>query len=96
MHEPHLSNGRQRFFQMVERYPQISLFWSRDTNGLDTQALDSAMEHMPGKDQVMCLFFLSVWNNRSHTELDLIAAMKSLDDERSKLIQEWFADPFWP
>tara|TARA_R110001583_G_scaffold126875_2_gene278459 strand:- start:863 stop:1141 length:279 start_codon:yes stop_codon:yes gene_type:complete len=47
-------------------------------------------------EEIMARFFLSVWRNDDHFNFQLIDAVKGLDSNNLRIINEWLESPKFP
>lgn len=90
-----LSQGQARFALLIEPYPKFSVYWNWENKECDPDAIANAIPSMSHGEQIMLIFFWSVWLHQDKG-FDLIEAASVLDKEYMKIVTDWMIDPFWP
>lgn len=89
--------SKQRFFEMVGRYPRISHLWDVVEGELKPDLFESELAVMSSGEVQIAKFFASVWfHDNSRYGFDLVDAVAVLDSNERGLIIAWIQDPFWP
>ncbi|NOS74740.1 MAG: hypothetical protein HOP36_09445 [Methyloglobulus sp.] len=89
--------SKQRFFEMVGRYPRISHLWDIGEGEFKPDLFESELGVMSSGEVQIAKFFASVWfHDNSRYGFDLVDAVAVLDSNERGLIIAWIQDPFWP
>jgi hypothetical protein len=88
-----MTNDQIQFKKMVEKYPDLAVYWDFDRKEVKVQAADDLP--LSSGEKILMTFFLSVWFGRN-VDFDITRAAGVLSTENKRVIAEWFLDPFWP
>lgn len=89
------SQSQTEFFELISKYPAISVFWNRPEKSCKVEALKKRMGTMSHGEIVMSKFFMSVWFGKN-TDFDFLEAASALDGNERVVIAKWLVNPFWP
>lgn len=90
-----LSSGQAKFALMIEPYPRISVYWNWEARECAPEAIELALPSMSHQEQIMMMFFWSVWTHENKG-FNFIEAASILDSEHMEIITNWMNNPFWP
>lgn len=92
---PTTQSSRVRFHQMLQQFSLLAHYWNTQEDALREQDLKHDLGVLSRGEQIMALFYLSVWSG-DNQGFDFLDAAGLLDTSSKRIVMTWFADPFWP
>ena len=93
---PNYSENQQRFFDLLDRYPQYSSFWNRPSKELDMDRVNRALGTLSSGEGAFLKFLVNLWLGENRFGFDLLDDYASLDEPERQVIIDWCQNPFWP
>lgn len=91
-----MKTDREKFYDLLDRFPQFSRFWDREKHICDLDNINS-LAGLSSGEVVIRNVLVSIWGGRAldQNRID-ITDLASLSPDALRPIIEWLAAPYWP